>query len=167
MTSSPPHTPALAAAAALAFVTALSATTPASADQTFQTRQYPLSAVAGEPLRAGFVVDVHAQGPQVYAQERYHLSGARSGTAYEVRLSVYGDVTCASDLVLTTITTNDLLTNRAGNANGAVTFRPADAAGLVQREYGLVWEVVRVVVREKVRVEVVAYTTGCQVVQVD
>ena len=43
--------------------------------------------VADVPLRSGFVVDVHAEGPRIYAQERYLLSGAGPGI-YPVVLQV-------------------------------------------------------------------------------
>ncbi|MGY1618118.1 hypothetical protein ACI797_15365 [Geodermatophilus sp. SYSU D00691] len=132
---------------------------PASADQTFTTTRYPLFPVGGAPLQQGAVVDIHAEGPQIYAQERYHLSGALPSTEYVVTLNIYLDPSC-TDFVAA-LETDTLLTNPAGNANGSATFTPADAAPLaqVQSEYGIVWEVSGPTG--------VAYTTGCQVVPLD
>lgn len=135
--------------------------TPASADRTFHTERYELNSVAGAPLRSGFVIDIHAQGPRIYAQERYHLSGALPSTKYQVLLNIYGATDCREDSRIAALPTATLTTNRAGNANSRVTFRPADAAALAeaQDEYGLVWNVTRD--------GQVVYTTGCQVVAVD
>ena len=134
---------------------------PASADRTFHTTRYQLTSVAGAPLRSGSVIDIHAEGPRIYAQERYHLSGALPSTEYQVVLRIHAATICtpsSTDLALTTAT---FTTNPAGNGNASVTFRPADAAGLaeVQDEYGLVWQVIAA--------GRVAYTTGCQVVALD
>ncbi len=134
---------------------------PASADRTFHTTRFELSSVAGAPLRSGFVIDIHAEGPRIYAQERYHLSGALPGTAYEVVLHIFRSLDCQGPQVAA-LPTDSFVTNRAGNGHGSATFRPADAAGLAaqQDEYGLVWNVV-------VKGGAVAYTTGCQVVALD
>lgn len=107
------------------------------------------------------MIDIHADGPRIYAQERYHLSGALPSTEYQVVLVIYGAVDCDADSFIAALPTATLLTNRAGNANGSVTFTPAQAAGLAaaQDEYGLVWQVT-----VKGQVE---YTTGCQVVALD
>jgi len=133
--------------------------TPASADRTFHTSRYELTSVAGAPLRSGFVIDIHAEGPRIYAQERYLLSGALPSTKYEVVLLIHASTTCRPSITDLALTTATFTTNRAGNGNAGTTFRPEDAAGLVQDEYGLVWQVTT-------GGEVV-YTTGCQVVALD
>lgn len=134
---------------------------PASADRTFHTSRYELTSVVGAPLRSGFVIDIHAEGPRIYAQERYHLSGALPSTEYQVLLNIYGATDCPAESFIAALPTATLSTNRAGNANGSVTFRPADAADLAaaQDEYGLVWQVTAG--------GEVAYTTGCQIVALD
>lgn len=77
----------VSAAAALSLALAA----PASADQAFHTERFPLTPVAGAPLKSGAVIDIHAEGPTVYALERYHLVGAEPGTTYLVTLLVHGD----------------------------------------------------------------------------
>ena len=134
---------------------------PASADRTFHTSRYELIPVDGAPLRSGSVIDIHAEGPRIYAQERYHLSGALPSTEYQVVLRIYGETDCGVDSFIAALPTATLSTNRAGNANGSVTFRPADAAALAaaQDEYGLMWQVTAD--------GQVVYTTGCQIVALD
>jgi hypothetical protein len=154
----------VAATAATALATLLGSAllaAPASADRTFHTTRYELIPVAGAPLRSGSVIDIHAEGPRIYAQERYHLSGALPSTEYQVVLRIYGDTDCGAKSFIAALPTATLSTNKAGNGNGAVTFRPADAAELAaaQDEYGLVWQVITD--------DAVAYTTGCQVVALD
>lgn len=154
----------VAAAAATTLATLIGSTLlagPASADRTFHTERYELVSTAGAPLRSGSVIDIHAEGPRIYAQERYHLSGALPSTTYQVVLNIFGATNCDAASFVAALPTATLTTNRAGNANGSVTFAPADAAALaaVQDEYGLVWQVIAG--------GQVAYTTGCQVVALD
>ena len=152
---------ATAAATLAALVGPALLAAPASADRTFHTKRFELTSVAGAPLRSGFVIDIHAQGPRIYAQERYHLSGALPSTEYEVLLNIYGATDCSASSLVAALPTASLSTNRAGNGNGSVTFRPAQAAGLAaaQDEYGLVWQVLA---GGKIN-----YATGCQVVALD
>lgn len=154
----------VAATAATALATVLGSSllaAPASADRTFHTTRYELIPVGGAPLRSGSVIDIHAEGPRVYAQERYHLSGALPTTDYQVVLRISGDTDCGATSLIAALETATLSTNKAGNGNGAVTFRPADAAELAaaQDEYGLEWQVLAD--------DQVAYTTGCQIVALD
>ena len=143
----------------------LGATLPASAasaDAVFHTARYELHAVAGAPLSSGFVVDVHADGPQVYAQERYHLVGALPSTTYQVTLLAYADQGCTQLVVA--IPEATMTTNVRGNAHGSVTFAPEDVAPFRNptgtATYGLVWVIGPVG-------QSAAYTTGCQVVTLD
>ena len=151
----------LTSSAAAALLCSALLAPPATADRTFPTAKFDLNAVAGAPLRSGHVIDIHAEGPRVYAQERYHLSGALPGTEYKVVLSIFGDTGCDKGSLIVALTTDTFATNRAGNGHGSATFRPEDAAGLAaqQDEYGLVWDVILD--------GVVAYSTGCQVVALD
>jgi hypothetical protein len=128
--------PALLACAASALV---ALTAPAAADPTFHTERVPLRPVADAPLRSGFVVDVHAEGPRIYAQERYLLSGATLGS-YQVVLQVDFEPGC--DGPEASVPTAQLTTNAAGNAQGKWTFTPADAAGLPEIVY-IEWQFVQ------------------------
>lgn len=152
---------ALSSSAAAALVCSAVMAPPAAADRTFRTTSYDLTPVAGSPLRSGQVIDVHAEGRRVYAQERYHVVGALRGAEYTVVLSIFADTGCDAKSLVVALPTDTFTTNRAGNGHGSATFRPADAAGLAaaQDTYGLVWNVLT-------KGEV-AYTTGCREVAVD
>jgi hypothetical protein len=148
------------AVAALTLTAALGSTlaaAPAAADKAFPTTTFPLAPVAGEPLRRGAVIDIHAQGPRVYALERYQLQGARPATTYQVALRLHTDAGCTQQLAR--VETAALTTNRAGNATGGWRFVPADVEGLEPGTYYIVWEVLRG--------DTVAYRTGCVPVPLD
>ena len=141
-----------------ALVTSMALAVPASADQAFHTQRIPLSAVADAPLKSGAVIDIHAQGPTIYAQERYVLVGAAPGTTYQVTLLVYSDPACAA--LLFPVPTVTLTTNAAGNAHGKATFYPQDVEGLPRTTYYIDWQI-------SVHGGAVAYTTGCIPVVLD
>jgi hypothetical protein len=144
--------------AVAALVTSLALAVPASADPAFHTQRIPLSAVAGAPLQSGAVIDVHTQGPTIYAQERYVLIGAEAETTYQVTLLVYSDPGCAA--LLFPIPTATMTTNAAGNAHGKATFYPRDVEGLARTTYYVDWQV-------SVQGGAVAYSTGCIPVTLD
>jgi hypothetical protein len=133
-------------------VTSLALAVPAAADPAFHTQRIPLSAVADAPLQSGAVIDIHTQGPTIYAQERYLLVGAQVGTTYQVTLLVYSDPGCTALLFPVPMAT--MTTNAAGNAHGKATFSPQDVQGLPRTTYYLVWQV-------SVQGGGVAYRTGC------
>jgi hypothetical protein len=137
-----------------ALVTSLAMAVPASADQAFHTQRIPLSAVADAPLKSGAVIDIHTQGPTIYAQERYVLVGAEAGTTYQVTLLVYSDPGCTA--LLFPIPTATMTTNAAGNA----TFSPQDVQGLARTTYYIDWQI-------SVQGGAVAYSTGCIPVVLD
>jgi hypothetical protein len=127
-----------------------------SADQTFHTEQIPLIPVAGAPLHQGFVVDVHANGPKIFAQERYVLVGAAPNTTYQVEISAYPDTACAQTPLLT-IPEATLMTNGAGAGEAGFTFIPAGSPP--PGTYNLQWHVLTS--------GTVAYQTACTPVAVD
>jgi hypothetical protein len=132
----------------------------AVADQTYKTQKYPLTAVGDAPQARGFVLNAHANGPVVYGQERYHLAGAAPNADYDVVLEIFGDPECAvaTGLVFPTAT---VTTNRVGNGQARATFLARDVAPLIPvptTVYG-VWTLSTD--------GAVAYTTGCQPVQLD
>lgn len=110
------------------------------------------------PLRQGFVVDVHANGPMVAAQERYVLVGAAPDTTYQVRLSAYPDTACAQPPFVT-IPEATLTTNAAGNAEAGYTFRPAQSPP--PGTYNLQWHVLDSTGTR------VLYQTACTAVAID
>ena len=83
--------------AVAALVMSLAMAVPASADQAFHTQRIPLSAVGDAPLKSGAVIDIHTQGPTIYAQERYVLVGAEAGTTYQELRGV--SMECDAELV--------------------------------------------------------------------
>lgn len=136
----------------------LSALAPvASADQTFHTERIPLVPVNGAPLKSGAVVDVHANGPVIYAQERYILVGAAPDTTYQVQIAAYSSKDTSCSKPFATIPEATLTTNRAGNGEAGFTFAPSQAppAGT----YNLQWTVLTG--------GAVAYRTACTSVALD
>ena len=111
----------------------------AQADKVFHTTQFPLSSVADDSVH-GWVIDVHTQGPRVYAQERYLLRDVVPGQTYVMNLYAYSDPDC-SDLVVPVPGTATMTANASGNARGATTFVPAAVEGLPRTTYHLRWQV--------------------------
>jgi len=144
--------------AVAALVTSMGMAVPASADQAFHSQRIPLSAVTGAPLKSGAVIDIHAEGPMIYAQERYVVVGAEPETTYQVTLLIYTDPACSA--LLFPITTATMTTNAAGNAQGKATFYPQDVEGLPRTTYYLTWQI-------SMQGGAVTYSTGCIPVMVD
>ena len=71
-----------AAAASAATLTALPAV--ASGDAVYHTQHMEVEAVGGAPLRSGFVQNIKANGPTIYAHEVYVLNGAAPRATYTV-----------------------------------------------------------------------------------
>ena len=112
---------------------------PAQADQGFHTTQYALSSVAdGSPH--GWVVDIHTQGPRIYAQERYQLRDVEPGQTYVMNLLAHSDPAC-SQLVVAVPGTATMTANASGNAHSGTTFVPAAVEGLPRTTYFLRWQV--------------------------
>ena len=134
---------------------------PALADQTFHTERIPLSSVAGAPLRSGSVVDIHANGPQIFALERYVLVGGAPNTAYQVNEIVFPLSTgCTGPSVVSSVTR--LQTNLAGNGEAGNVITPAQVPPSAHNTVnGIIWQVA------DVPTGVIDYKTGCVVVAVD
>ncbi|HWE60408.1 MAG TPA: hypothetical protein VHB98_01730 [Chloroflexota bacterium] len=128
-----------------------------SADQTFHTERIPLIPVAGAPLHQGFVVDVHANGPKIFAQERYVLVGAAPNTTYQVEIGAYPDTACTQP-PLFTMPEATLVTNGAGNGEAGLTFY-ATQTPPPPGTFNLQWHVLTG--------GTVAYQTACTAVAVD
>ena len=151
----------------------------AGADQSYHTEQLALHPVGGEPLHTGFVINIHANGPEIYALERYVLVGARPNTTYQVYLLLFRDTTdCSANLVDLAgggrgIPTQQLQTNGEGNGEAhfvippeiptALGLRPAP--GNPPRQHGVEWQVR--IVDEHGSVGQVAYETDCSIAILD
>jgi hypothetical protein len=112
----------------------------AVADQVFHTSHAALHAVAGAPLQAGFVNDIHSNGVVNAAHEEYHLNGAQPDTTYQVQLVIYGDQSCLGS-PFATVPTALVATNGAGNGNAKATF-PAGMPNNPPLQVGIVWQFV-------------------------
>ena len=113
----------------------------AAADDVYHSEHMNLEPVGGAPLRTGFVENIHANGPAIYAQEIYVLNGASPSTDYEVHLVAYAfDPACEG--TPTDFGFAPLTTNRAGNGRAKRVFRPNDVpAELRDATHGIRWEV--------------------------
>jgi hypothetical protein len=148
---------ALAAAGTLAL---MSWPASAVADQNYQTQKYPVAAVGDAPEARGSVINVHANGPVIYGQERYHLAGAAPSTTYQVALEIFADEGCTVPTGLI-FQTAALTTNGAGVGGAKATFSAADVAPLIPQP---------TVVHGEWTFSTggaVAYTTGCQPIALD
>jgi hypothetical protein len=124
----------VAAVTGMALCVMLIAALPARADSVYHSQHIALVSSTGETV--GFVENIHANGPTIYAQERYVLVGAEPGT-YTVTLTITSSA-LPSPLVLTSAT---FTTNAVGNGVGKVTFSPDDADGLRGLTVNVLWTV--------------------------
>jgi len=113
----------------------------AAADDVYHSEHMALEPVGSAPLRTGFVENIHANGPTIYAQEIYVLNGAGPSTDYEVHLIAYpfrpGCEGTPTDFGFASLTTN-----RVGNGRAKRVFRPADVpAELRNATHGIRWEI--------------------------
>ena len=130
----------------------------ARADQTFHTTRYALLSVIDGSVH-GAVIDIHTQGPRIYAQERYVLRDVLPGQTYVMNLYAYSDPDC-TDLVVPVPGTATMTANTAGNAHGATTFFPAALEGLPRTTYHLRWQVTDTS-------GAIVYQTACEAVALD
>jgi hypothetical protein len=121
----------------IAMLVALPVTT-ANADAVYPSQHIPLHPIGTAPLKTGFVENIHANGPNVYAHEVYVIAGAAPRTSYDVTISLYvQDPACATAPL--TLPTATLTTNASGNGRADVFFSPADADGLRGAAHGAIW----------------------------
>jgi hypothetical protein len=145
------HVFVLAATAVLAG--ALVAT--AAADQVYHTERLELKGVGGAP-GGGAVVNIHPNGPNVYAHEIYTLSHAAPGE-YQVTLNIFSgsSLNCTgSSLAVPTAT---LTTNAIGNGRAEVKFTPEAVAAFRHKTFSISWTVAGPA----------TYVTDCTVVTLD
>jgi len=151
----------LVAAATATALVAAGLSTNVNADGVYRTERISLHALGGSPLRSGSVTNIHANGPVVYANELYHLKGAKANTTYQVILKVYvGSANCSGTPTVLGPTAT-FTTNRAGNGHGKARFAPAAVFGFPKAPvvHGVNWEF---------RIgATAAYETGCQKVVLD
>jgi hypothetical protein len=126
----------------------------AAADRVYPTERLELSGIAGAP-GGGMVVNIHPNGPNVYAHEIYTLRHAVPGS-YQVFLNVFpASLNCTGPT--TAIPTATLTTNATGNGRADVKFTPEDVAALRGMSFGISWTVVGPA----------TYVSACTVVTLD
>jgi hypothetical protein len=150
----------LAAVSAAASLTSLSGSA-AYADQQYPSQHYDLTPISGAPLQSGFVENIHANGPIVFAHERYVLNGASPDSLYQVVLSIWtSNLSCSGSPALQ-LHPAELQTNAAGNAEAGDTFSPQEVeqAGLFGHTVSAMWQLWTG--------GSPSYETGCEVVPLD
>jgi len=121
----------------IGFLVALPVTI-AGADAVYPSQHIPLHPVGSAPLRTGFVENIHANGPNVYAHEVYVVVGAVPMSSYDVTIAVYmQDLACSTTPLQ--IHTATLTTDAGGSGRADVFFSPADADGLRGASHGAIW----------------------------
>jgi hypothetical protein len=132
---------------------------PAGADSTYHTGHIALSPVASAPLTLGFVQNIHANGPNVYAHEIYQLNGAEPNTSFQVVLSIWTTNTSCSGGPTLQLPTATVTTNAAGTGLADVVFTPADADGLRGLTVSAMWTLWNGTTA--------TYATACEVISLD
>jgi hypothetical protein len=124
---------------AVALLAAAAFAVGAAADSAYRTEQLELVGVAGAP-GGGKVVNIHTNGPVVYAHEIYTLHHAAPGS-YQVFLNLFlTSLDCSGSVV--PIPTATLETNAAGNGQADAKFTPEDAGDLRGQTFSISWTVV-------------------------
>lgn len=126
----------------------------AAADAVYHTERLDLKGLAGAP-GGGMVVNVHTNGPQVYAHEIYTLRQAVPGT-YQVTLNVFPTSLDCTGMALA-VPTATLETNARGNGRADVKFTPEDVTAFRGMTFSLSWTVTGPA----------TYVTSCTVVVLD
>jgi hypothetical protein len=111
----------------------------ASADGVYHSEHIALTPVGNQPLRTGFVENIHANGPVVFAMERYVLNGASPGTTYQVALNIWVGNPACTGTPTAVLETASFTTNVSGNGVGHARFSPSDAEGLHGLTIGVIW----------------------------
>ncbi len=132
----------------------------ASADAIYHSQHIPLSPVGRMPLRTGFVENIHADGPVVFAHELDVLNGAVPNASFQVAIVAFPNTAC-SGAPFATIPTTTISTNAAGDGQAERIFSVAEATakGFRNVTVGVFWEMLA-----GTRV---AYRTACSTVTVD
>ena len=135
-------------------VLAACVTAAASADSAYHTERLELRGLNGAP-GGGMVVNVHPNGPTVYAHEIYVLRDAVPGT-YQVELHIFPtSLNCSGGSAV--LPTARIETNANGNGRADVKFTPEDAAGIRGLTLSINWTVTGPA----------TYVTDCTVVTLD
>jgi hypothetical protein len=132
----------LAWLAALAAAVAALAPAPAGADRAYHSEHLELVAFGGAPLRSGFVENIKAEGPRIYAHEIFVLNGARAMSTYTVtRDFFFRKPDCDADDADFHQEVATLRTNTSGNARSDVFVVPGQIGEALVGTHGVIWTI--------------------------
>jgi hypothetical protein len=152
------HTLRTVTALALALAAASALAAPAVADEVYHSEHLRLAPVGDAPLRSGFVENIKAQGPNVYAHEIFVLNGAGKNASYTVSRNFFLlDPGCDGDGFSSVVAV--LKTTAAGNARADLVVHPAEVAGF-EGVHGVRWTVQNAA-------GAIVYRTRCATVTLD
>jgi hypothetical protein len=132
----------------------------AAADAVYHSEHLSFAAIGGAPLRSGFVQNIKAQGPKVYAHEIFVLNGAVPNATYTVNRNFFFlDPECADGSAFRSPVAT-LETNAAGNDREDVFVRPSQIPPAFRGVHGVMWTVTS-------STGAVVYQTTCTAVTLD
>ncbi|MEP7334819.1 MAG: hypothetical protein ABI717_03470 [Actinomycetota bacterium] len=132
----------------------------AAGDAVYHSEHLNLAPVGGAPLRSGFVQNIKAEGPRVYAHEVFVLNGAVLNATYTVtRNFFFLDPRCAGGSAFRSPVAT-LQTNAAGNGREDVFVRPSEVPPAFRGVHGVIWTVTD-------SAGAVVYQTTCTAVTLD
>lgn len=137
------HVPLLVGLVMVTAIVVLMAAAPVAADQVHHTTRSAFHAAGDAPLRSGFIANIHANGPNVFAHEVYALNGAMPDTTFQVVAHVYiDDLSCGGDPYVS-LPIGEITTNRAGNATDDIvlSLETANALGFRNGTGADRWEI--------------------------
>lgn len=133
-----------------------------SADGVYHSDHVEYYPVGAQPLRSGFVQNIHPNGPQLYAVERHALNGASPNTTYFIKPLIYLPASdCAGEPIPFPVEFS-FTTNGVGNGTTLTTLPPEAAAGLAGFTINVRWQLVVGAADGPV-----AYETECAVIVLD
>ena len=144
----------------VALVVAALVVVPAAAgDAVYHSQHIALTPVAAGESGSGFVENIHANGPTIYAHEQYALKRGLPLATYEVviHISAAQDTTCSAPFLV--LPTASFMTNLAGNGSAYHVFTPSDAGPLRGAAWRAYWTLETPAG--------VAYSTSCQTIVLD
>jgi hypothetical protein len=131
----------------------------AAADGVYSTEHLALTPAGDAPLRSGFVQNIKANGPEVYAHEIFVLNGAKPNTTYTVTRRFFGfDPKCTGGEGTDEMAT--MTTNAAGNAKADAFVRPEQVPAAYRGKHGVLWTVADAS-------KAIQYSTTCTEVTLD
>lgn len=148
-----------AIAGALALTLLVTGTASVRADAVYHTERLTLVPIGVAP-GGGTVVNIHPNGPRVYAHEIYTLMRTLPNTGYVVRLWVHPFDTDCSEAGVNFAST-PVETNRVGNARGDLFISPDQVPAALRdnQSHGVRWDVTLNGVPQ--------YETRCTIVTLD